>query len=300
MAKRALILAFVALLDCRPIMAAKVEVIYPEILARDLAKVSVLDAREEKDFTAGHVPGSQRFDWREWTESKPNFWTMLLGRAPRWGKALSDPSILSERLSALGLSHDRRIVVVGQPGGWGEEGRVAWNLLYWGAEDVALLDGGFPAWKAMELPIETGKAKSPARGRFVARIDASRRATREQVEEAIRDKSRPLVDNRTREEFEGKAMAGQKRGGRLPGAVLLPALDLYRRDGGFVTAEMLTSVFPASAAAPIGYCTGGVRSGLFAVLYEARTGKKAANYDGSLWEWAADESLPLESGPKGK
>jgi 3-mercaptopyruvate sulfurtransferase SseA len=36
-----------------------------------------------------------------------------------------------------------------------------------------------------------------------------------------------------------------------------------------------------------------VRSALLAVLLEARLGIVAANYDGSLWEWSADPSLPL-------
>jgi len=47
---------------------------------------------------------------------------------------------------------------------------------------------------------------------------------------------------------------------------------------------------------PITYCTGGVRSALLALLYEARTGRIASNYAGSIWEWSANKELPLVKG----
>lgn len=285
-----ILLAIVAV----PVAMAKVEIIPPEILNRDLAKVSVLDARELSAFQKGHVPGSQPFDWQEWTESRPGFWSMLFGKTSEWGKVTSEAATLSSRLEKLGLSTEKRIVVVGQPQGWGEEGRVAWDLLYWGAADVALLDGGFPAWESMQLPIEKGDPKSVIPGKFTVKIDPERRATKEDMKQVLADKSRPLVDSRSKEEFQGKAMAGQRRGGRIPGATLIPALELYRRDGSFLSADMLAALVPKATGAPVAYCTGGVRSALFAVLYEAHFGKKAANYDGSMWEWSADSELPIE------
>ena len=42
----------------------------------------------------------------------------------------------------------------------------------------------------------------------------------------------------------------------------------------------------------IAYCTGGVRSA-WAALVLSRAGVATANYDGSMWEWAADASLPM-------
>jgi thiosulfate/3-mercaptopyruvate sulfurtransferase len=94
-------------------------------------------------------------------------------------------------------------------------------------------------------------------------------------------------------------MAGQKRGGHIPGARLVPAKSLYGADGRYVDVDELQRLAGLGPTAsirserPITYCTGGVRSALLAVLLEARLGVVAANYDGSLWEWAADPSLPL-------
>jgi thiosulfate/3-mercaptopyruvate sulfurtransferase len=91
-------------------------------------------------------------------------------------------------------------------------------------------------------------------------------------------------------------MAGQKRGGHLPGARLVPETSLYDGEGRFVSAEALARLagLTGKTEKTITYCTGGVRSALLAVLLEARLGVVAANYDGSLWEWSADPSLPME------
>jgi len=42
------------------------------------------------------------------------------------------------------------------------------------------------------------------------------------------------------------------------------------------------------------YCTVGIRSGFVYFLYRLMGYPKASNYDGSIAEWAADESLPME------
>lgn len=264
--------------------------------ARRLPYVSVLDVRDVRDVSRGHVPGSRRVDWREWTLEKPGLLGALFGDPARWGRVPPPDALLESRLRALGLSNARPVLVVGAPGGWGEEGRVAWNLLYWGAAEVWLLDGGFPAWRADSArPVETGAAGEASPGDFVLRVRPERRIETAALKSALDATSPALLDARTPAEFAGETMSGQKRGGHLPGARLVPEKRLYERDGRYVSAEelkRLAGLFHADK--PVTYCTGGVRSALLAVLLEARLGILAANYDGSLWEWSADPSLPLE------
>jgi thiosulfate/3-mercaptopyruvate sulfurtransferase len=80
----------------------------------------------------------------------------------------------------------------------------------------------------------------------------------------------------------------------------VPEKSLYDHEGRYVGANALARLAGLDAEGvngsrdrPITYCTGGVRSALLAILLEARLGVVAANYDGSLWEWSADPSLPL-------
>ena len=295
--------AFAALGDAgAEVSAGRIRIVDAAEAVRRLPGVSVLDARSAKEFAAGHVAGARRVDWREWTLEKPGLLGALFGHPARWGRVPPPGALLESRLRALGLSNGRPVLVVGAPGGWGEEGRVAWNLLYWGAEEVWLLDGGFQAWRGDSArPVENGPAREAAPGDFVLRVRPERRIERTALQAAIGAKGIALLDARTPAEFAGETMSGQKRGGHLPGARLVPERSLYDAEGQYIgVAELmrLAGLGPeglyGSRGTPITYCTGGVRSALLAVLLEARLGVLAANYDGSLWEWSADPSLPLE------
>lgn len=280
--------------------ASRIRIVDAAQAAVNLPGVVVLDARSAKDFAKGHVPGARHVDWREWTLEKPGALHVLFGDSSRWGRVPEAGAALEKRLRALGLSNARPVLVVGAPGGWGEEGRVAWNLLYWGSHEVWLLDGGFPAWRADPTrPVESGQARKVEPGDFVLDVRRERRIETRELKAAADAGDTPLLDARTPAEFAGETMSGQKRGGHIPGARLVPVKSLYAADGRYVGADelqRLAELGPApkgSRERPITYCTGGVRSALLAVLLEARLGVVAANYDGSLWEWSADPTLPL-------
>lgn len=279
-----------------------VRVVRADELAPRLGLVDVLDARSEGEFRRGHVPGARRVDWRDWAEQRPSALGRLLGDARNWGRIAPGGPAVEQRLRRLGLSHAREVVIVGSPSGWGEEGRLAWSLLYWGADRVGLLDGGFDAWRHdRSRPVETGEARPPRAGDFRVRLRPWRRVTTAEVERVVSGEVRvAILDARTAEEFAGARLHREARGGRIPGAHLVPARALYADDGRYVDGDALRRLLPAELGpAPLAYCTGGVRSALLTVLLEARLGVPARNYDGSLWEWSADPRRPLvANGPE--
>jgi thiosulfate/3-mercaptopyruvate sulfurtransferase len=255
-------------------------------------KLRVVDAREPKAFRKGHFPGSQSLHWMDFVEERPGFWNWLFGHPERWGIVQTGPSV-EARLRAIGLSAALPVAVIGDPAEPAAEGRTAWNLLYWGADTVFLVDGGYSAWAALPGSVpETGAARSVPPGDFAVSLKPARRATLDQVNQALRDPSRKILDVRTEGEFRGDRMKGQKRGGHLPRAELVLADALYEKDGTFLSAESLRKLVP-TAPNPLTYCTGGVRSALLAVLLEAQLGMAAQNYDASLWEYSANPELPL-------
>ena len=286
-----------------PPSAGRVRVLTADEAGPALGTFSILDSRSEREFRSGHIPGARRVDWRDFTLEKPGALSNLLGNSAGWGKVPPADARLEARLRALGLSNARPVLVVGAPGGWGEEGRIAWNLLYWGALDVALLDGGMPAWSARpSRPIETGRERASAGGNadakpgdFALAIRPERRIEMKGMKAVVDERSRPILDVRTNEEYAGEKMTGQARGGHLPGARLVVEKALYRTDGRYVDAADLTRLtgLAAGSPSPAVYCVGGVRSALLALLLEARLGVVAANYDGSIWEWSATKELPL-------
>ncbi len=273
---------------------ATLEIIDVQELAKIQDQVSVIDARQS-EFEKGHIPNSQNMDWKNWSEEKPGLKNAVFGDQAKWGRILTDNSV-QNRLRQLGLSHNTLIVVVGSGReSWGEEGRIAWNLLFWGAQRVALLDGGYPRWAQMKLPVQKGKAKPAKPGDFIYSLNLLRRASKADVFDNLKNSQRLLLDVRSLKEYDGQKMPGQKRGGHIPKSKLVEFNGLYQEDGRYINATQLKKLVGSEISEkPITYCTGGVRSALLALLLEARLGIFAANYDASMWEWSSDEKLPVE------
>jgi thiosulfate/3-mercaptopyruvate sulfurtransferase len=260
---------------------------------------AVLDARDVSfwGFRAGHLPGAVPIDWKRYRDG--------------WGRTgrLGDPAEMAARLARLGVDEARPVLVYGDGvAGFGEEGRIAWLLLYLGHGDVHILDGGIAAWRAAGRPLERGGAGDPPPGRFTARPQQALRAEKERARAVSVLASGPgagvLVDVRTDGEWRGRTPYFEARGGHIPGAVHLPWTRLFDERGRVLPRDRLLDVLlqagvvrsgpGGTPAAPeiILYCTGGVRSAMaWAALRAA--GLRASNYDGSFWEWAADRSLPV-------
>lgn len=271
----------------------RVRILTPGQIQASLGQYAIVDARPKDQFEAGHLPGSVSTEWEDWVQQRPGLWNLWFGNPAKWGQVPSPSPRLQKRLRALGLSNGRPILVVGSPQGWGEEGRVAWNFLYWGAEQVVLLDGGYEAWqKNFPKRVERGDASRPRPGGFTIRLRPARRIDRQALAATL--SQRTLLDVRTPEEFAGEKIRGQKRGGHLPNASLVPQRSLYAPDGSYLAAPALKKLLPSLTPSPVAYCVGGVRSALLALLVEERLGQVVQNYPGSLWDWAAHPSLPLE------
>jgi thiosulfate/3-mercaptopyruvate sulfurtransferase len=91
----------------------------------------ILDARSSFDYGLDRVRGSLRFGWETLAEDAHS------------GELLRDVRQAALRLSLVGLTPDTPILVVGYGQlGQGEEGRLAWNLLYLGFQDVQVSSVG--------------------------------------------------------------------------------------------------------------------------------------------------------------
>lgn len=86
---------------------------------------TVLDARPAFEYGLSRVANSLPFPWENLAENA------------RTGELLRDPRRAELRLSLLGLEPQKPVLIIGQGlAGQGEEGRLAWNLLYLGFKDV--------------------------------------------------------------------------------------------------------------------------------------------------------------------
>jgi thiosulfate/3-mercaptopyruvate sulfurtransferase len=255
--------------------------------------VTVLDTRARAVVLLGHIPGAMHMDWTETREGT------FVG-----GRLVDDIDALARAFASRGVDNARPVLVCGDGAkGWGEEARVAWTLRVLGHEDVAFLDGGCEAWRDAGHAWSRGLTLSSTKGTFTARLRTDARATKSFVIAALEDPRIAIVDVRTREEYEGATPYMEKRGGHLPRAVHLDWRTLHDDKGLLLRGEKLRERVRASGIDPtqkaIVYCTGGVRSALVTEVLRAN-GIDAVNYDGSMWEWASDEKLPLITGAPSK
>lgn len=258
-------------------------------LKGNLNNVVLLDARSEKDYAGGHIPGAINATWQSFAnmEGKPG--------QPNWGTLLSKEK-LSEKLGALGIDGKKSVIVYTDHTGWGEDGRIVWMLRMAGIKDSKMLDGGWKAWTAANNAIsKDGPAVTPAT-LAVPSMDDNFNATTEWISGNL-DRIK-IVDARSPKEYAGAVDFGEARGGHLPKAISIPYEGSFNADGTVKNTEELKNIFDKAGLKPedeiVTYCTKGIRSAHMALLLRMAGFEKARNYDASFYSWAGDSSLNVE------
>lgn len=269
--------------------------------------ISIVDTRTIEEYNEGHIPGAVHVPWEEWCAKPPAGLNSELDQPGYWGRLFdADDLEVSKRLSRYGFRNDKTIVVYANSvKSKGREGRISWMLLYFGAKDIRILDGGYPAWKAAAGDLEhSSSSLANDESAFVVARDERRRVQLEGLKKLIeRDPNLLLLDTRTHREFSGGDYRYMPRMGTLPAAKLIPFASVFKEDGTFIGAENLRSIFQSEQnhnKQTVAFCEVGVRACTVALLIEIYTGKIVPVYDGSMMEWSADPQLPVAKGDDGR
>lgn len=257
--------------------------------------VVLLDARPSSLYAGGHIPGAHNAEWQ-------SFSSMKGAPGSRGWATLLAPKSLAARIGALGINGTRPVIVYGEPGTWGQEGFVALTLRMAGVQGVRILDGGWTAWRAAGLPV-TKEVPKPRPVNFaIKKYRDDLNATVDHIRERIL--SAKLLDVRTLEEYKGARYFSEKRGGHLPGAILVPYNRLVGRDGMLLPEADLKALFLEAGLSPgdeiVVYDTAGVRSAYAAWVLLMLGYTDVRNYDGSFHEWAGIPELSVETGDPGE
>ncbi|MDE2295608.1 MAG: sulfurtransferase [Gammaproteobacteria bacterium] len=246
-------------------------------------------------YRAGHVPGA-RYASLDEDLSAPV--TVGSGRHP-----LPDPGRFAAWIASLGVGEGTEVVAYDEAGG-AFAARLWWMLRWIGHERVAVLDGGYAAWLAAGGAVETGEPAPPAPASLRARPDAAALLTTAEVEQALRDPRRVLVDARAPERFTGAVEPLDRVAGHVPGARNHPFTRNLGPDRRFLDAAELRRRWidflrGASPAAVIAMCGSGVTAchNLLALEIAGLHGAKL--YPGSFSEWVADPARPVATGDEG-
>lgn len=237
------------------------------------------------EYLEAHVPGARFLDIDE-VSDRASPAPHMLPSADEFGAAM-------ERLGIGRL--DRIVVYDNSPTRTAARG---WFMFrHFGADQVAILDGGLPKWVAERRPTESGGCE-PREARFDAL---------ERPDEVV---AKPevlaggiVLDARGAGRFEGSELDPRPGvvPGHIPGARNLPFGALYREDGTFRSREEIRALFEQAGIDPARPFTASCGSGVTAnsLIFAAHLlGNGSVKlYDGSWSEWGADPATPKALGP---
>lgn len=238
------------------------------------------------EYLQAHIPGALFLDIDEISD-RSNPAPHMLPRAAEFGAAMEE----------LGLGRSDRIVVYDNSPtrnaarGW-------FMLRHFGADQVAILDGGFQKWIAEGRPTESGEP-SPRRATFEA-VERDEIVTKQQL---LAGSGLPWVDARGRGRFEGSEPDPRPgvAPGHAPGCHNLPFGSLYREDGTFRPVEELRRLFDEAGVDParpfVASCGSGVTANSLIFAAHLIGNDDVRLYDGSWSEWGADPATPKVVGP---
>ncbi|MBV6417946.1 MAG: putative thiosulfate sulfurtransferase SseB [Steroidobacteraceae bacterium] len=262
-------------------------------------EVVILDCRFElaapeagaAQYAAGHIPGAQYAHLDRDLSGKTGPAT---GRHP-----LPDPERLAITFGRWGINSN--VQVIAYDGGPGAYAARAWWLLRWmGHEAVAVLNGGFAAWHAAGLAVETYVRRRDPR-LYTPRLQVDRSVAVDEVMKQRDAGAIQIVDARGADRFAGENETLDPVAGHVPGAKNRPFTANLGPDGRFLAVEALRGQWEALLAGRpvselVSMCGSGVTAchNLLALEHAGLPGARL--YAGSWSEWVRDPLRPVATG----
>jgi thiosulfate/3-mercaptopyruvate sulfurtransferase len=243
-----------------------------------------------KTFEAGHVPGADFLDLQgEFSDQHTKLRFMM-----------PEVAQLEAAFGRHGVGTDSFVVLY-------SIGTAMWATRFWwmlkslGFDNVAVLDGGWDKWKAEGRTIESGPAKGYPPAKFIAKPRAGYFVDKHQVRAARGDRGSIVVNALNAQLHKGLEPSRYGRPGHIPGSCNVSAATLVDPDSKtFVPLADAEQKFGSQGFSRdkrvVAYCGGGISATIDLFMLHRLGYDKLSLYDGSMGEWATDESLPIETG----
>jgi thiosulfate/3-mercaptopyruvate sulfurtransferase len=178
--------------------------------------------------------------------------------------------------------------------------RIWWMLRAFGFDAAAVLNGGWKKWTLEGRPVTADVCLRQPR-RFTSHPRPELIADKAGVLAALGSERACVLNALTEEQHRGTGGVDYGRPGRIAGTRNVPARELVDpRTHAYLPLDTLRAKFAAAGALDAGrvvtYCGGGIAASSDALVLALLGRDDVAVYDASLSEWAADPTLPMETG----
>ncbi|EJL25926.1 sulfurtransferase [Brevibacillus sp. BC25] len=238
-----------------------------------------------EEYTKDHIPGALYFHLnRDLSGSKSEHG----GRHP-----LPDMDLLAAHFSNAGIDANTTVIAYDDQE-MAMAGRLWWLLRYLGHDQVAVLDGGYAAWKKTGYEI-TAEVPTVQAREFVAHVRHDMLVDIEGVKK--RSEHTVLLDSRAPERYRGENEPIDSKAGHIPGAhnffykdnlagdqTMLPADELQKRLAPYADKELIV------------YCGSGVTACSNLLAFHAAGRKDVKLYLGSWSDWSSYPDNPVATG----
>lgn len=205
----------------------------------------------------------------------------------------------ADAMGKLGISAADNIIVYDSAGLF-SAARAWWMFQFFGAQNVAILDGGLPAYRDAGGKTQSGLFEHPP-CKFEPGYSVGKVVDAQDVLQASNSGKTLILDARSHERFTAEVPEPRAglRSGHIPGSHSLPFTELLN-NGKMKSEENLKHVFDAYGITDdtsfITTCGSGVTAAIIALALQCIGKEDVALYDGSWSEWGARDDLPVQQG----
>jgi len=248
----------------------------------DTPDLVILDVRPAEQYLAGHI------------DKAISLPVSITFHIPPRNDLRASLSTIRKRVSAAGIDNNSHVVVYGG-GNAIDAARMVWVFQSSGHTQIALLNGGFPAWQKAQHAIST-RTIVPTPKQFIPSAAPEHYATKLGTRLAINNGRMTIIDARPQAEYEGRESLGL-RYGHIPNAINIPfSRNFTVKDNikYLKNKDELKKIysFIDKDKTAITYCNRGKQSALTYLILR-NLGYNARAYDGSWHEWSQDPTLPI-------